>query len=263
MNVGLGKWLWRTKAMAQNMLNDKTIKIFYEQEAADYDLKRWATSVGRYIDAMHKKTVLTMIEPCAGKKILEVGIGTGRFSVMMKTQGANVTGLDFALPMLKIAKDRLEKTDGNSQAKMVNADVKQLPFQDSSFDGCIGINIFSHLPECIEVIKEISRVLKPGGFLVANFPNLLSYYFPYGALVNLLRKSLRRNVYTKWYTLPQIRNYCSQAGLRLDTIEGHTSFPFQCDMDIVLAILRAIDRMSKITGLRNFGPVLFVKCIKQ
>lgn len=240
----------------------QNVKDFYEKEAPEYDLIRFRSNMGKYINNKHKEILLSMIQSHNDMKILEIGIGTARFAEIFSEKQFQVYGLDISCKMLEMAKRKLSDANRNTKYFLINGDASQLPFANFFFDGCICINIFSHLPTWKKTLKEISRVLKPGGFLIANFPNFLSYYLPYATVVNLRHKSLRRNVYTRWYTLNRIQNQYLQNKLVIKKIESHISFPFQINSGVFLAFLKLLDKLSTLSYFKKINPVLFIKAIK-
>jgi ubiquinone/menaquinone biosynthesis C-methylase UbiE len=68
--------------------------------AEEYDDKRFSRG-GQLIDRREKAAVLESIMPVEDKKVLEIACGTGRFTVMLAHQGADVVGLDISAAMLQ------------------------------------------------------------------------------------------------------------------------------------------------------------------
>lgn len=97
-------------------------------------------------------------------KILEVGIGTGK-NIPYYHQNTEVTGIDFSPKMLERAQQRLKK-EGRKNVTLLQMDVEHLDFPDNSFDYVITSCVFCSVPNPVEGLKEIRRVLKPTGKLV-------------------------------------------------------------------------------------------------
>lgn len=111
-----------------------------------------------------------------GEKVLEVGCGKGDLSILMATQGVNVTGIDLSQNLLKNASKRARKLGLDINFKQ--ADITDLPFEDSCFDVVISTLTFHYLSEEEKelALKEIFRVLKPGGrFVAAEFGGKLDW----------------------------------------------------------------------------------------
>ncbi len=94
------------------------------------------------------------------KHILCVGCGTGEECDHMASMGAVVTGIDISRRSIEIARKRFEST------KFEIMDMSELHYQDNSFD-LVYSSLTIHYAEYLEqVLKEIFRVLKPGGNLI-------------------------------------------------------------------------------------------------
>jgi phosphatidylethanolamine/phosphatidyl-N-methylethanolamine N-methyltransferase len=94
------------------------------------------------------------------KKFLEVGVGTGK-NFKYHHSGQIAVGIDLSEGMLRKAKS-------NSESKtkfLIQSDVQRLPFNDSSFEQVVATFVFCSVPNPIVGLKEINRILKPGGKL--------------------------------------------------------------------------------------------------
>jgi len=95
-----------------------------------------------------------------GKKILEVGVGTGKNFPYYPTK-AEITAIDFSEKMLSRAKEKAE--DHNVKVDLRQMDVQTLSFEDNTFDSVIATFVFCSVPDPIKGLMEIKRVCKPGG----------------------------------------------------------------------------------------------------
>ena len=113
------------------------------------------------------------------KTILDIGCGAGGKSLYYITLGAeHVFGVD-VVASYKDESETLAATLGLSDKfTFINADAKNLPYPDGSFDTIIMNDAMEHVGEPEEVLKEVLRVLKPGGKVYINFP---PYNHPFGA----------------------------------------------------------------------------------
>ena len=102
-----------------------------------------------------------------GQRVLDLGSGTGYPSVLAAQavgQRGAVVGLDLAEEMLEAAR-RKAKALGLSNVTFRTADVTTLPFEAASFDAVISRFCLMFLPDIPKALGEITRVLKPGGYL--------------------------------------------------------------------------------------------------
>lgn len=102
-----------------------------------------------------------------GKEVLDIGCGDGRHAMRYAQMGAqNVCGIDHNPTMHKLATDRL---NGESHISFEIADGAHMSFKDASFDTIVSNYVFHYFKDTQKLFKEVSRVLKPGGNVVATF----------------------------------------------------------------------------------------------
>lgn len=102
-------------------------------------------------------------ETLKDKKVLDAGAGTGQISYAYLTTGADVTGIDISPAMLEIARKRCAEFPGY---KAMVGDLTKLPFEDNSFDFITSRWVMEFIPDWPRAIRELRRVLKPGGTLL-------------------------------------------------------------------------------------------------
>jgi ubiquinone/menaquinone biosynthesis C-methylase UbiE len=96
-----------------------------------------------------------------GRKILEVGCGAGTDLLQFARVGADVHAVDLSPHSVELAKTRL-KIYG-FKGEIQEADAEHLPFPDNTFDLIYSWGVIHHTPDTAAAVKEIHRVLKPGG----------------------------------------------------------------------------------------------------
>ena len=119
---------------------------------------------------------LTRIVDLSGKKVLEIGAGTGRDSLHLVEYKAEVYQLDYAFNALKLMKDIVTETGLN--AYLIGGDAFQLPFPDGTFDIVVHQGLLEHFrePKATNLLKENVRVLRPGGLLLVDVPQRYHVY---------------------------------------------------------------------------------------
>lgn len=133
----------------------------YDFAAYEYDKKE------AYLDSFEKDKLLPLLGDLKGKKVLDVGAGTGRVSLRLARRGADVTALDVSETMLEEIKKKIKRN--STEIKIVIGDCESMPFEDESFDVVVSAFHIVHLKDLKRFFDEVYRVLKSGGkFLVTN-----------------------------------------------------------------------------------------------
>lgn len=223
------------------------VEQFYDNEAKAYDNLRWTGPVGSYVYAQYDRLVAEMVPIDLAAKYLEVGCGTGRFTVPIASRGVNLTAVDVADEMLSTTRRKLDAADIDwAKVQLLKADARATDFPSESFDIAFSFNVINHVPEYERVIDEVARLLKPGGVFVVGYPSLWSCYLPYAALVNLTKRSIRRGVYTRWPSTPALIRQARALGMEVKESRGM----FHCP-----AIRQPVLAKSVATVLKTAGKV--------
>ena len=129
----------------------------------------------------------------AGKLVLDVGCGMGRFADVATRWGAHVVGID-----LSLAAEVAARNLAGREATIFQADVFHLPFAPESFDFIYSIGVLHHTPDCQAAFKALPGLLKPGGRIAIW---LYSRYNPWYRMSDIYRKVTRRMPSRLLYTL--------------------------------------------------------------
>jgi SAM-dependent methyltransferase len=117
---------------------------------------------------------LERLEVRPGDWVLDAGCGGGRHCFGAMSRGANVAGLDLDLPSLEIAqsgiRERQDQSAGKSRGGALQGDVFHLPFSDARFDRVICSEVMEHVHDYGAAIRELVRVLRPGGTIGITIP---------------------------------------------------------------------------------------------
>jgi SAM-dependent methyltransferase len=147
-----------------------------------YDQDYWQNSGGKtgglldtfYNLRMHGiiKAIKTMV-PCNGY-ILDWGAGDGSLLRLLEAEGFEGVGIDIY-------------SAESPNRKLINSSIQDAPFQNGSFDAITCFHVLEHIDEPVPSIKKAIQLLKPGGILILEVPNIESFGF----------KLFKRN----WYPL--------------------------------------------------------------
>jgi len=135
-----------------------------------------------------RKDTMKRMDVQKGSSALDLCCGTADWTIALADavgSTGEVIGLDFSKNMLKIGQEKVDKLQLN-QVKLVHGNAMELPFEDNSFDYVtIGFGL-RNVPDYMTVLKEMQRVVKPGGKVVCletsqptiiGFRQLYFFYF--------------------------------------------------------------------------------------
>jgi 2-polyprenyl-3-methyl-5-hydroxy-6-metoxy-1,4-benzoquinol methylase len=162
-----------------------------------------------------------------GCRVLEIGCGRGELACHLAAGKATprvLVAADFAESAVRLGRVRATREDLDAICWTV-ADMQHIPFRDGTFDTVISCETIEHVPVPVEALREIHRVLRPGGCLLMTTPN---YFGPFGLYRGYLR--LRGRRYTEgdqpichFTLLPRSALWARRAGFRVRAVDaiGH------------------------------------------
>ena len=158
---------------------------------AQHFIMRWVKATGR-------------LKP--GARLLEVGCGRGAGARLMLRgfQPARLAVLDLDHDMVVRARAHL-KPELDGRVSLYVGDATRLPYRDGSLDGVFALGVLHHVPRWREALKEIARVLRPGGVYV-----LEEFYPP--LYLNFLARRLFRHPEEDRFESPDLHRALKAAG---------------------------------------------------
>lgn len=150
-----------------------------------------------------------------GQDVLEVGSATGVFSFVYEKLGINLTAVDLSPENIKWASEKGKKL--NSSITFKQADVESLPFKDNTFDGVLSFSTLRYVPNIDLALKEIYRVVKPGGYIILDFPNKKCPWFG-----GMKKKIIgREHIFDNHYYVEEVKDMVARAGFKdIETRRG-------------------------------------------
>ncbi len=114
-----------------------------------------------------------------GRRVLEIGAGAAQCSRWLAAQGARPVALDLSHRQLQHALRIAEGAPGEGDVELVEADAGALPFRDGSFDlACSAYGAIPFVADPVRVLREVRRVLRPGGRFVFSVTHPIRWAFP-------------------------------------------------------------------------------------
>jgi SAM-dependent methyltransferase len=157
-------------------------------------------------------------------RILDAGCGSGRNMVELAQQGA-VTGVELSGTSVSLARAR-------EVGEVVEGSVLDMPFEEGSFDLAVSLDVIEHLEEDLDALRELRRVVAPGGSLLVTVP---AYEWLWSGHDEI-------NHHHRRYTRRSLQSVAEQAGWK----QTRTTY-FNSLLLPVAILLRALDRLSTKT----------------
>jgi ubiquinone/menaquinone biosynthesis C-methylase UbiE len=133
--------------------------------ACPYSQRFWVEAPHPFITRARLREIL---DPSAGERVLEVGPGTGYYSLPVATW----LGPEGALDVLDVQQEMLDHTlrraaeEGVSNITPTRADARAMPYPDATFDAAFLVTVLGEVPDQPAALRELRRVVKPGGRIV-------------------------------------------------------------------------------------------------
>lgn len=164
--------------------------------------------------------------PWAGRRVLDVATGRGRFAIAYARAGADVIATDLSQQMLSYTAENARAQ--NVSFPRILSDAAHLPFPDHSFDVLSCMEAVMHFPDVEAALREFRRLLRPGGFAVLSLTNR----YRINALARLPTAIYQKlglidagDLRIMWsYSLPAFRRMLAAAGFEIAAAHGQGLF---------------------------------------
>jgi ubiquinone/menaquinone biosynthesis C-methylase UbiE len=154
--------------------------LYHDWEARSYDDK-WSISFDqRCVDYARDRfeAITSLPDPLPYGSALELGAGTGFFSLNLKQAGVldEVHVTDLSPGMVEAAQANADMLGFHVEGRV--ADAERVPYDDNTFDVVVGHAVIHHIPDVEAAFREMLRVLKPGGrFVIAGEPTRIGDWY--------------------------------------------------------------------------------------
>ena len=141
------------------------------QEAVDYDAMNHREVNRAFVDDLLAEAVKAeggvRFHDKGSPHVLDVGTGTAQIPIELCRRSAicHVTGIDLAGEMLKLGRQNIERAGLINRVHLERADAKELAYSDGTYDVVMSNSIVHHIPEPLNVLAQMLRLLRPGVLL--------------------------------------------------------------------------------------------------
>lgn len=168
--------------------NERINALYYDKTASDYE------TTGRINQPGNKERIRRLLAELiddSNLRILDVCCGAGLYLSLLKqrVRPQNLYGVDISWEMLKVSRSQT--------ARLQQSSAYALPFADESFDWVTCSSALHHLEDLPSVLREIYRVLKPGGRFLSDYDNNVHFAWFHNALRKLRRGMLVYPIFLK------------------------------------------------------------------
>lgn len=213
----------------------KEPKVSIDYNGYDYE-EYWREHDRAYEDAADRMAISRLL-PTKMEKFVDIGGGYGRLADEYINRAKDVTIFDYSKTELEQAKEKY-----GARINTKSGDIYHLPFNDNNFDGMMMVRVSHHLEDFEAALKELYRVLKPGGTFVlevANkktLPKMMRYWFkksdvnPFSlepslqkdtGMINYHPKSTETLIRTVGFSIEEVLSVSNFRSTTLKKVFGH------------------------------------------
>ena len=225
------------------MSEDKA--LFYSSVADKFDELMNPYDLCRRLQVVFDE--LFLLSEVAGKTLLDVGCGTGWFSQEALKRGARVVSLDISCHIILQARQRVS-------AKYTAASALCLPLSNGSFDLVVSSEVIEHTPEPRQAVKEMARVLKPGGILAMTCPNRAWKWL---IDMSVLLRARPFRGYENFPGFDELEEFIQDSGLLVEQHFGLHPWPFQ-----IKPLWRWSTTLDHKFGKKGWGRVMLNQAVR-
>jgi SAM-dependent methyltransferase len=182
------------------------------------------------------RTIFEWVQPTDSMTVLDCACGRGFYLNMFRyVSGCKLVGLELDTEIIRKARHNVGHLP---DLLLTNANIYHLPYPDDTFDAVILSEILEHIDHDVDGLREVRRVLKPGGVIAITVPNA-NYPFWWDPINKTLETLFGTHIqhgplagiwanHVRLYTREQLREAVLGAGLVIDEERAftHHSFPF-------------------------------------
>jgi SAM-dependent methyltransferase len=216
-----------------------TLKGYSNELLAEHKKKTYLSLIARWADVANARNILKT-------DLFQEASGPDQFLFDLGQVNSNAIGIDISHEIVGQAKNRANAC-GVDASKYLCCDVRHLPFRDNSISFIISDSTLDHFPSEAEIVialKELGRVLQPGGILILTLDNNSNLTYPPYIIFRLWMKlGLSPYFIGKTLTLKKLRRSLEEIGL--DVAENTAIFHYPHPDGLVRGLEHSLHKLSK------------------
>ena len=193
---------------------------------------RWAEVYGKQeamLFGMEEAELLPRFSDLKGKRVLDIGCGTGRFTLQFAALGADTTGIDLSSEMLTIA--RREAVHRNLTITWIEGDLRTLSLPSGPFDLIFSSLAVTHFPDLKEFLRLLAPLLAPDGRMLIS--DIHPVFKQLGCSVGFLNEGTFLEIPHAWHLAADFFAAARTVGLRISDL---LEFPRQTVVPMMMAV---------------------------
>ena len=224
--------------------------------ARTFDDRRFGGPIGELVAETQAAVILQMAGDVSGRRVLDVGTGTGRAALLLAKAAADVTGVDASEQMLAIARERAQGAGGS--IRFLQRDAHALEFADRSFEVAISLRVLMHSPRWRVALSELCRV--SSGRVIFDYPSAASAALFQSAFRRVMARLGVKTEPYRVFTYSDIAAALGESGFQIRNI--HRQFVLPIAMHKAIGSRSATTRVEALLDsaglLRLFGSPVTV-----
>ena len=168
----------------------------------------YETPLGSLCDRLEKEAIFALFKPKG--LVLDVGCGTGNYTLEIARRGAKAVGIDLSFDMAIFAKTQAERE--GLKMHFVVGRIEAMPFKKDIFDGVLGVTALCFISNAETAIVEINKVVKPTGDVILGELNNSSYWAVLRRIKALFKESSYRGA--RFFSLLKLKRLLEEAELK-------------------------------------------------
>jgi 2-polyprenyl-3-methyl-5-hydroxy-6-metoxy-1,4-benzoquinol methylase len=146
----------------------------YEDEKGVF--ARWVDNVWRGVVRKRFELTLEMLEPLAGRSVLDVGCGSGRYCIAYAERGAaRIVGIDFAASMIALAKEHASRVGVSDRCEFRTGAFPEAA-GDETFDACSAMGFFDYVADPVRIVTRMRELTR--STMIMSFPKAKEWRAP-------------------------------------------------------------------------------------